>query len=165
MFSLLTLSREVSESFLNFWIDFLSCFFKLFFFIIIIYMPVTASLCGWKCSFPNWFLIMSIKTVEATHWARGERWGFRVPEGERGGEEDWEQKVDWRKHRYVSLWAPIVVASSGNWGQGGWGRILFCQPLSYLASFKIFRLCSIFHLQQLRWAGERTQWGQCLVAW
>jgi hypothetical protein len=54
-------------------------------------------------------------------------------------------------------------------GQGGWVRIFFAQPLSYLASFKIFiyfkilRPSGVFHSWRLRCAGERAQPGRAVV--
>ena len=66
-----------------------------------------------KICVPNWFLSVSIKTMEASCWAKGEKWGFQIP----GGRE-------WTKRRRRAFWPGFGIGGIHNharsWVAGGW---------------------------------------------
>jgi hypothetical protein len=56
-------------------------------------------ICRWRCCFPNWSSIVSIKMMEANRWEKGKGWDFWVPgriEGARGRR---RQTVEQRKQQ------------------------------------------------------------------
>ena len=114
----------------------------------------------------NWFLIVAVKEAKVKCWAKGERCDFQSQE-EKKGTRGLRQSRWWGRgsSRHGGLGHLQSVASTVGRGQGGWGRVFFAQPLSYLASFKILRLSGVFHPPGLKWAGETAQPRWWAAAW
>jgi hypothetical protein len=68
--------------------------------------------CKGRCQFPNWFLTVSIKEVEANCWVKRKRWNFGDPRGrEEGEKEDFGKGFGARKkQQHVGLGAPRVCS-------------------------------------------------------